>query len=285
VPYLVNALRGFLMGSADVVPGVSGGTVALVLGIYERVVGSIHAGSAAVALAARGRVADSRRRFRDVDWGLLVPLLVGILLAVVTLASVIERLLHDEPQATAAAFFGLVSASILIASRLVGEWTGRRVALASSAAAGAFLLLGLRTATVADPAPILFFAAGAVAIVAMILPGVSGSFILLMLGMYHAVLAAVTGRALSTLGVFLAGAVLGLGVFSTVLGRLLDRHHDTVVAVLIGLMAGSLRVLWPWPDGTETARLAAPVDWGTPLLAAVAGFSSVLVVAWVAWRG
>jgi putative membrane protein len=267
------------MGSADVVPGVSGGTIALVLGIYERLVASIHAGAATLGWVARGRIGDARRRLGDVEWGFLLPLLAGILLAVVSLAAVIERLLHDEPQATAAAFFGLVAGSIVIAWRLVGSWTGVRVAAGIATALTAFGLLGLRSEPVSDPGLALFFGAGAIAIVAMILPGVSGSFILLMLGMYQAVLSAVNDRAFVTLLVFIVGAVLGLAAFSTLLHRLLRDHHDLVVACLIGLMAGSLRVLWPWPDGTETAALATPTDPGVPALAAIAGFVTVALVA------
>lgn len=285
MPYLLNVVRGFLMGSADVVPGVSGGTVALVLGIYERLVRSIHAGSAALGLTLRGRLSSARSRLGDVEWGLLVPLLAGMLLAVVSLASLISHLLEEQPQGTAAAFFGLVIGSILIAWRLVEAWDRLRLAATALTALAAFLLLGLRSDAVTDPALVMFLGAGSIAIVAMILPGVSGSFVLLMLGMYHAVLAAVNDRALTSLGVFLMGAVIGLAAFSTVLSRLLRDHHDTVVASLIGLMAGSLRVLWPWPDGTETAALAAPTAWGMPLLMAVAGFAGVTLVGWAARRG
>jgi putative membrane protein len=279
VPHLVNVVRGFLMGSADVVPGVSGGTIALVLGIYERLVASIHAGAATLGWVVRGRFGDARRRIGDVDWGFLLPLLAGILLAVVSLAAVIERLLHDEPQATAAAFFGLVAGSIVIAWRLVGSWTGGRIAAGIATAVAAFGLLGLRSEPISDPGLALFFGAGAIAIVAMILPGVSGSFILLMLGMYQAVLSAVNDRSFVTLLVFVVGAVLGLAAFSTLLHRLLRDHHDLVVACLIGLMAGSLRVLWPWPDGTETAAIGAPTDWAVPALAAIVGFVVVTLIA------
>jgi len=278
VPYLANVLRGFLMGAADVVPGVSGGTVALVLGIYERLIASVQSGAATLGYAVRGRFSDARRRFGDVEWGLILPLLAGILIAVVSLASLIERLLHDAPQGTAAAFFGLVSGSILVAWPLVKRWTGLRVLAATATAIAAFSLLGLRSEAVTDPGPLLFFGAGAIAIVAMILPGISGSFILLMLGMYQAVLGAVNGREVVLLGVFVIGAVLGLTSFSTLLSRLLRDHHDLVVACLIGLMAGSLRVLWPWPDGTESAALAPPTDPLIPTVAAVAGFLAVIVV-------
>jgi putative membrane protein len=134
-----------------------------------------------------------------------------------------------------------------------------------------FLLLGLREGTsddsvsqLANPAIWAFFLAGAVAICAMILPGISGSFLLVLLGMYGPVLEAVNDRAFFTLIVLAAGMVLGLALFSQLLSWLLEHHHDNVVAGLIGLMAGSLRVLWPWPDGLDSTALGAP---GTNLLA------------------
>jgi putative membrane protein len=282
VRYLLNILRGFLMGSADVVPGVSGGTVALILGIYERLVASIHAGSAALGLGLRGRWADARRRLGDVEWPLLLPLLAGIGIAVLSLASLIDRLLEEQPQNTAAAFFGLVLGSIVIAWRLVRRWDSVRIGTGTAVAIVAFVVLGLRGEPVVEPSLVLFVGAGMIAIVAMILPGISGSFILLMLGMYQVVLDAVNDRDLAVVGVFLVGAVVGLALFSTVLNHLLRTHHDTVMAALIGLMLGSLRVLWPWPDGADTAALSAPVDPLMPSLLALAGLAVVLVIGWMA---
>lgn len=278
---IIDVIRGFLMGAADVVPGVSGGTVALVLGIYERLVASVHHGASSLGALARGNWREAGHRLGQVEWRLLLPLLAGIGLAVLTLASLIDRMLEERPVETAALFSGLVAASILIAWRLVGRWDLRRLLLLAVVAIGAFLLLGLRRGEVASPATIAFFAAGAVAIVAMILPGISGSFILLMLGMYQPVLDAVNDRRLGVIVVFAAGAVIGLSSFATLLDRMLRRHHDTVMAALIGLMAGSLRVLWPWPDGTATARLAAPRDVLTPLLLAALGFGLVVAIGWV----
>ena len=279
---LVNVVRGFLMGSADVVPGVSGGTVALVLGIYERLVAEIHAGSAALGLGLRGRFAEMRRRLGDVEWGLLIPLLVGIGLAVVSLAAVIDRLLEEQPQNTAAVFFGLVLGSIVIAWRLVRRWDSVRFGVGAAVAIVAFVVLGLRGEAVTDPSLVLFLGAGSIAIVAMILPGISGSFILLMLGMYQAVLDAVNDREVAVIVVFLVGAVIGLAAFSTLLHHLLTTHHDTVMAALIGLMLGSLRVLWPWPDGADTAALSSPTEPLVPTLLALAGLVVVLGIGWFA---
>lgn len=279
MPHLLNLLRGFLMGSADVVPGVSGGTIALVLGIYERLVHAIRTGASVLGSLVRGRFGEALQRARTVEWNFLVPLLAGIGLAIVSLAALIEHFLEEEPTNTAAVFFGLVAGSILVAWRLVGRWDNRRMGTAVAVAVIAFAVLGLRSEEITDPSTVLFFVAGAIAIIAMILPGISGSFILLMLGMYEAVLAAVNDRDLLVVGVFLVGAVIGLAAFSTLLDRMLRDHHDTVMAGLIGLMAGSLRVLWPWPDGTDTSNLASPSEPLVPVVLAVVGFAVVMVIA------
>ncbi|MGD2060907.1 MAG: DUF368 domain-containing protein, partial [Acidimicrobiia bacterium] len=122
-----------------------------------------------------------------------------------------------------------------------------------------FLLLGLgEDASISDPSLLAFFGAGALAICAMILPGISGSLILLLVGMYAAVLGAVNDRDLLAVGVFVLGAILGLAIFSQILHWALRHHHDDVLAALVGLMAGSLRVLWPWPGGVDSAALGAP---------------------------
>jgi len=278
VPHLTNVLRGFLMGSADIVPGVSGGTIALLLGIYERLVHNVRTGAGVLGAALRGQFNDAKARWEEIEWGFLLALLAGILIAVVTLARVLGNLLDDHPQAMAGLFFGLIAASIVIAWQRVGQWNRPLTAAAVVAAIAAFILLGLRSGEVGDPPTMAFLAAGAVAIMAMILPGISGSFILLMLGMYEAVLAAVNDREFSTILVFAAGAVLGLAAFSTILDRLLRHHHDKTMAVLIGVMIGSLRVLWPWPDGTDSAALGRPQDWIGPLLLALAGAVAVAAI-------
>jgi putative membrane protein len=261
----IHVLRGFLMGAADVVPGVSGGTVALVLGIYERLVDSIKSGSSALGRMIRGDWPGMRQWLRRVDWGFLVPLLGGILLAILSLARILETLLHDYPEEMAGAFTGLIAGSVVIAWRLVRKWNPEALVVAVGMAVATFYLLGVREGTsdetvaqLADPALWAFFLAGSVAICAMILPGVSGSFLLVILGMYGPVLEAVNERSIATLAVMAAGMTLGLALFSQLLSWALLRHHDTVVAALIGLMAGSLRVLWPWPDGLDSTVLGRP---------------------------
>lgn len=282
---LAQLVRGFCMGAADVVPGVSGGTVAFVLGIYERLVATIRDGARALARGAR----LDRRGFVDglraVDWAFLLPLLAGIGLAIVSLAHIIERLLDDHPVHMAGLFFGLVLGSIAVALRHVDTPGVGRYAVMVTAAAVTFVVLGLRSGPVEDPNLAFLFLGGVIAVCAMILPGISGSFLLLMLGLYDHVLGLVNDRVLVELGVFTLGAVLGLASFSSLLSWLLAHHHDTVIAALIGIMVGSLRVLWPWPDGTDTTALAGPAgDVLAPVVLGIVAFAVVVLVDFVARR-
>jgi putative membrane protein len=149
-------------------------------------------------------------------------------------------------------FLGLVAGSVVVAWRLLNDRTPIELALMVVVGAATFVLLGFQSGPVSNPSPLAFFGAGTIAICAMILPGISGSFLLLMMGMYAAVLGAAHDRGgsdLVNLAVFGLGALVGITLFSTALGWLLDRYHDQLLAVLIGLMLGSLRVLWPWPNG------------------------------------
>jgi putative membrane protein len=210
---------------------------------------------------------------------------VGIGAAVATLAHVIERALEEYPVPMAALFFGLVAGSAIVACRMLDEWTARRIALLIGVMALTALLLGLQSSERADAPLWLFGVAGAVAICAMILPGVSGSFLLLTIGMYELVLSAVTERDLGTLLVFAVGCVVGLGLFSSGLSWALENHRDTVLAALVGLMIGSLRVLWPWPAGTDNTGLAVPREqWGLALAIAVLAFLAVVVVSEIGER-
>lgn len=276
---IAQFLRGFAMGTADLIPGVSGGTVALVLGIYRRLILAIRTGAGALGRLARLDMSGFVDRLREVDWRFLLPLLAGIGTAVLALSHLIENLLETQPIRMAGLFFGLVLGSIVVAWRLIERRDLLHLALLGGVAVAVFWLLGLSAGTVPDPGLVAFFGAGAIAICAMILPGISGSFLLLMMGMYAPVLSAVNDRELAVVGVFLLGAILGLGAFSTLLHMLLDRYHDTVMVVLVGLMAGSLRVLWPWPEGTGGTDLALPDgDLVIPLLLAAIGAVSVLLI-------
>ncbi|WP_436793558.1 DUF368 domain-containing protein [Actinospongicola halichondriae] len=282
----LQVVRGFCMGAADVVPGVSGGTVALVFGIYTTLVEQIRQGARALGQLARLRPSAFVAELKRVDWWFLVPLLAGIGLALVSLAGVISHFLEEEPIRTAGVFFGLVVGSLVTTVSLVKKWDAKHLGVAAVVAVVAFVGLGLGSGQVADPNLGFVFVGGMIAICAMILPGISGSFLLLMLGLYHAVLDAVHDRDLLFVGVFGLGAVLGLAGFSSFLSWALDRWEQLMLAGLIGLMAGSLRVLWPWPNGTgseestngaEMALPAGDVVW--PIVLAVVAAVAIIVVA------
>ncbi len=245
----LNVVRGFCMGAADIVPGVSGGTVALVFGIYEQLLDNVRRGARALGCLARLDISRFLAHLKSVEWSFFLPLVAGIGLAVLALSAVIEQLLTDRPEEMAGLFLGLVLGSIVVAWRLLHSPTTRDVAVMALVGLATFVLLGFQSGPLADPSLALYFGAAAIAICAMILPGISGSFLLLMMGMYTAVLGAVHDRDLVVIAVFALGATVGLALFSSGLGYLLDRHHDLVLAALIGLMIGSVRVLWPWPNG------------------------------------
>lgn len=285
--------RGFAMGTADIVPGVSGGTVALVLGIYERLIRNVHTGAQALKEILQGRLAAAAATLRRIEWVWLVSLLGGILLAIAVLSSILEELLREQPVRMSGLFFGLVAGSLTVAWRLIRDIGAREIGVMFVVAVALFLVLGLRadtevaegTAEIVTKAWWIFFLAGALAICAMILPGISGSFILVMIGMYTEVLGAVNDRDLVALSATAAGCIVGLALFSTLLNWSLEHHHDLMMAAMVGLMLGSLRVLWPWPGGTATTRLAWPADdIVVPVLLAVAGFAVVVVVELIATR-
>jgi len=291
-------IRGYLMGAADVVPGVSGGTIALVLGIYHHLIDTIRDGSRALGTLLKGDLRGFWERLRAVDFAFLLPLLAGIGLAVVSLASVIEHQLEENPEEMAGLFFGLVVASVIVALGMIPDRGPVHYAIMAGVGVVVFALLGLQSGPVADPSPLAFLGAGALAICAMILPGISGSFILLMIGMYGAVIEAVNQRQLGNAVLVALGCVIGLALFSSALGWVLERALEPVMAALIGLMIGSLRVLWPWPngvgvisdvesevrDGTGLEWPADAGDWVLPVLLAVVGAAIVLVITQVGER-
>jgi putative membrane protein len=289
---LLHFIRGFAMGSADIVPGVSGGTIALVLGIYERFIGSVSAGSKALTLLVRADIAGFRRWMGAVEWTFILPLVAGIGVAFLTLARVIRDLLDEEPEVMSAIFLGLVAGSVIIAWRLIRAPGLRHAGIIALAGVATFVALGLVHGTseesvgqLAQPALWAFFGAGAIAICAMILPGVSGSFLLVVMGMYGPALNALTEMQVLNLLAFGAGMVIGLALFSQLLHLALQRYHDVMMAVLIGLMAGSVRVLWPWPAGVESTAIEAPEgDWIVAVVLAVVALVVVVVVGAYAQR-
>lgn len=270
---VLNLLRGVLIGIAEVIPGVSGGTIALIVGVYQRIIDSAAAVSQIAADAIRFRFSDIPSTVRRIDFKLLLPLLAGMLLAIFGAASIIEPLLESSPEIMRGLFFGMIAISLYVPYRLASSsWQVKDYLVAALAAGFSFALLSLPRAAEATPAlPLVFFAA-ALAVCALVLPGVSGSFLLLALGFYAPTIAAVNDRDFAYLGVFVIGAIVGLLLFASALSWLLENKRVVTLVVMTGLMFGSLRAIWPWQD--EAGALLQPSSL-EPALAIAAG---ILVV-------
>jgi len=247
--YLRLFVTGFAMGTADLIPGVSGGTIAFLSGIYEELLKSIKLVTGDVLrLFFKLKFTEA---IKLIPFRFLLPLVVGLFGAIFLLANVLSYLLSTYPVFVWAFFFGLVLASTRVVSKRVSNWGMIEIGGFVVAAIGAYILVG--SVPVETPSSLLFFfLAGMIAIAAMILPGISGSFILLLLGKYQQVLGAVTNRDFLTLIVFALGAVFGIALFSRVLTYLFAKHHNISVAILAGFMLGSVRKIWPWQEVVST---------------------------------
>ncbi|GAA1847905.1 DUF368 domain-containing protein [Brevibacterium marinum] len=282
----LDLLRGFLIGAAELVPGVSGGTIALVTGVYDQLIDSAaHVVKAAKTVITgpdrwRGAVAELRRT----DWLLVIPVLLGMAAAVLSIAGVMEAFVTANPEMARGLFFGLVAASIAVPLRMLPPRSGQPLLLGIlvflAAAALAFWMTGLAGGSdIADPPLIAVFFVASIAICALVVPGVSGSFFLLAVGLYATTLGAVNDRDLVYLGVFMLGAILGLAVFVNILRYFLHNHRWWTLVAMAGLMLGSLRALWPWQSSGEAGDLLAPFDpiW-MPIVLAVVGAIIVVVL-------
>ena len=254
---LLDVVRGGLIGLAELIPGVSGGTIALITGVYERLIAS--ADSVVTAFKRLVFGPDRRSGFADglrrVDWALVIPVLIGMVAMVLTLAGTVESFVTENVEASRGLFFGLVAASILVPLQLVPRahrTAAARiggVALFLAAAAVAFLAIDFAGGSFdSDPPLVAVFFAAAVAVCALVVPGVSGSFFLLAIGLYSPTLRAVDERDLGYLAVFALGALVGLVTIVRVITWLLRHHRRLTLIAMAGLMFGSLRALWPWQD-------------------------------------
>jgi len=277
-------LRGVAMGAADVIPGVSGGTIALVTGIYDELVGTIAGVNADVMRSLAGR--RWGETLVRVNVGFLAPLLLGIGTAIVALARIILYMMETHPRPVWGFLTGLILASALVVARHMG---GRVSAGAAAVLVGAALGYGVTLIVPLETGVEWwkFVVAGSIASVAMILPGISGSFLLVLMGKYQQVLAAVNERDPVVVVLFGVGFVAGILAFSRVLKRLLARHHATTMAFLVGLMLGSLRKVWPFrqysaADGGETYSCALPESLDGDVLSTIAmmaiGIVAVLAI-------
>lgn len=269
---------GFSMGLADLVPGVSGGTVALLYGIYDELLYSVRqATGTALRLLLKGKIKDA---FGVIPFKFLVPLGLGMLTAILGLVHVITYLLEKHPVMVWSLFFGLVVGAAYVVYRRVEGWNTNRYVLLMVGFVLTYLIVGLPSLEVAS-SPSVMFLTGAIAICAMILPGISGSLIMVILGQYKNVIDAVANRDIVLLLSFGLGAALGLALFARFLSWLLHEHHNGTMALLIGAMLGSLRKVWPWQselDGQNFANVLPELNVMVllALLLAAGGFLLVM---------
>ena len=247
--YLMVGIKGCAMGMADVVPGVSGGTIAFISGIYEELLGSIKSiDLEAIKMLFTGKF---RALWKKINGNFLFSLIAGIGVAILSMARVMTYMLENHPIITWSFFFGLIIASALMVAREVKHW---------SVASIITMIVGIVVSywiTVVSPATTpndwwFVMLSGAIAICAMILPGISGAFILLLMGKYAYIMEAVTELNIGVLALFAVGAVAGIVSFSHVLSWLLAKWHDATVTLLMGFMIGSLNKVWPWKQTLET---------------------------------
>ncbi|MEH0154062.1 DUF368 domain-containing protein [Limibacter armeniacum] len=245
---LLIYLKGMGMGAADVVPGVSGGTVAFITGIYERLlnaIGSVDADALRMLLRF-----DIKGIWKKVDGNFLLPLLAGIFTSVLTLAKLMKYLLETHPILLWSFFFGLIIASAVIVSRQIKHWNAGSIIAIIVGTVAAYYISVLSPSEAPEGLPFVFLS-GCIAICAMILPGISGSFILLLMGQYQRIMQAISDFDITKLAVFGMGCLVGILSFSRVLSFLLKRYHDATVALLTGFMIGSLNKVWPWKEVLE----------------------------------
>ena len=242
-------LKGMGMGGADVVPGVSGGTIAFITGIYEELLNSIKSiDKEAIQLLFNFKIAAL---WKHVNGSFLIVLFGGIAVSILSLAKLIHYLLNNHPIQLWSFFFGLIIISALLVSREIRQWKIMVVLAGIAGTAIAYFITAATPATTPDNY-LFIFLSGAIAICAMILPGISGSFILLILGKYQFIIESVKELNLIVIIVFGLGCVVGLLSFSRLVSWLLQKYHDITVALLAGFMIGSLNKIWPWKEILST---------------------------------
>lgn len=281
--YIMIGVKGACMGAADVIPGVSGGTIAFIMGIYDEFVGSIASiNSEAVRKLFKG---EFRAFWKHINGNFLLSLVLGIGVSVITLAGLMQILLNDYPIQTWAFFFGLIVASSIFILRGISGWKVREALFLVVG-----VILGIVVCTLSPtqtPEGLWFiFLSGAIAICAMVLPGISGSFILLILGKYQFIMSTISdfvsgvdmGRNLIILIVLILGAVTGILSFSKFLHWLLARWHKETLIVLAGFIIGSLVKVWPWnnPEAVAQAEQTGSLNIGWAVICALAGFFLVI---------
>jgi putative membrane protein len=288
--YLRIYAVGLCMGVADLIPGVSGGTIAFICGVYDRLIDGIK--SFDLELLRRVLRRDFAGAWAKIPFFFLAALGLGIVTSILTLSKVLASLFTTHPVELWSFFFGLILASILLLARETWRWSVGDFGVFLVATAATYVLVGLPVMRTPDSLPFLFLS-GAVAISAMILPGISGSYILVIIGKYHEVLAALNDRDFVRIGTFVLGIAVGVVTFVRIVSWLLHHYRKTTLVALTGVMAGALRTVWPWKEVVSTrlnskgvevpleqANILPPLDGSVAIAVAcaVAGCLAVLVI-------
>lgn len=247
--YAKITLKGMAMGAADVVPGVSGGTIAFITGIYQELIATISGVN--FSLINVWKTQGFKAMWEKLNGTFIVSLLLGILISIFSIMRVANYLLENHPVLIWAFFFGLILASVWFVAKQIPEWNLKIIIALIIGAALAFFIISLPPSGAVISNWYLFLS-GAVAICAMILPGISGAFILVLMGAYKPITEAAHDFDVKTLGIVAIGAVCGLLAFSKVLKWLFDHYSSITLAVLTGFIAGSLNKIWPWKKVLET---------------------------------
>lgn len=243
IDYCILILKGMAMGAADLVPGVSGGTMAFISGIYEELICSL--GSFRISLIKDLKTNGLQEVWKKINGNFLMAIFGGISISLLTLSKLAAWLIEEKPIELWSFFFGLVLASIVFMLKKINHWEFETIL---GFVVGTAIAYSLTTWGIFNGSQGLFymFFSGAIAICAMILPGISGAFILILLGSYHTLLEAISSQNLVTILVFLLGAIVGILSFSKFLRWLFENHKNTALATLTGFMTGAIAKLWPW---------------------------------------
>ena len=247
--YLSLSLKGMAMGAADIIPGVSGGTIAFISGIYEELIETINnVNFEAIKKLKKNGI---KGFWEHINGNFLIALLTGIAISIISLAKVITHLLETHSQLLWGFFFGLIVASVYIVGKQVNKWDINNIISLIIGSSIAFYITILNP--MQNPDALWFvFLSGSIAICAMILPGISGSFILLLLGSYEFILVAIKDFKLDVITIFGVGCITGLLAFSKLLNWLFKKYHDITIALLTGFLIGSLNKIWPWKETIQT---------------------------------
>ena len=250
--YIVIGLKGMAMGAADVVPGVSGGTIAFISGIYEELLASIS--SVNFKLLKTLKSDGIKAAWKQVNGSFLLALFIGIFISIISLAKTIKWLLENEPILLWSFFFGLVLASIIYIGKQISKWNTLTIIILIIGAFVAYYITTLNPLVTENSSLLFMFLAGSIAICAMILPGISGAFIMVLLGAYKPILSALNDRDYKTVATVFLGAIVGLLAFSKILKWMFTNYKNYTLAVLTGFIVGSLNKIWPWKQ-TLTWRI------------------------------